>query len=227
MPTSGRTAYGARAVEFSGPCPRAARRRPLLPHPVAGACVSSTGEGRVDERTKHVTRPVGRRGRRRRRSRCRAASGPTSATISGTRSIRGPGSDVSVAACAQGPASSRCGTPLRAQRLDQCGTSCCGSRRPSRRRSSSGRRCGRSRAGPSRAASTRRRAARRSQVSSHGSCVVDPAPPLVPPAVAPQRRHRRQRVHRRHVVAVVDQVEQLRGRRRGSARRRCSGRRCA
>ena len=36
----------------------------------------------------------------------------------------------------------------------------------------------------------------------------EPAPPLVLPAVAPDRRHGRQHAHRRHVVVVVDEVDQ-------------------
>ena len=37
---------------------------------------------------------------------------------------------------------------------------------------------------------------------------LEPAPPLVAPVVAPHRRHGRQHGHRRHVVVVVDEVDQ-------------------
>ena len=94
----------------------------------------------------------------------------------------------------------------------RCGRCCCGSRRPTRPRASPGRRSGRSRrpgpAGPSRAPSTVRACAARSQVSSHGSASASRRRHSSSPALAPDRGHGWQRVHRRHVVAVVDQVDQ-------------------
>ena len=57
-------------------------------------------------------------------------------------------------------------------------------------------------------ASRRRRAFSRSQVSTHGSLVSSRRRHSSRQPVAPDRRHGRQHVHRRHVVAVVDEVDQ-------------------
>ena len=176
-------------------------RRARAATPARSATRRASPRGRAPAASSGARRP-GSAARPRSRSARRGASARTSGRAPERGRCAGPGSEVAVDMWLHGPTSSRFGH--RAPRT--CGRCCCGSRRPSRRRASSGTRCARTRAGASRAASTGRRPAPRASAAATARA-VDPAEPLVAPAVAEDRRHRRQDVQRRHVEHVVDEVE--------------------